>query len=146
MGLTSFFSTLYLFLHNLVLNIYLSLSFLRLPPPSLQEMLKPNPVKYAWCNIATCIVPLAHLMMMLISNCVGDGWVFVGAALLDAGIAVVVLGTLEGWVYTRPLPPTPWSNQTCEDCNKLANNGENPGVNFFDLSLVSSEGADGGKK
>lgn len=146
MGLKSFIATLYLFLHNLILNIYLSLSFLRLPPPSLQEMLKPNPAKYAWCNIATCIVPLAHLIMLLVTKCVGDGWVFVAAALLDVGIAVIVLGTLEGWHNVRPVPPVEWADQTCEDCDRCAKNGESQGVHFFDLSLISPGRTDGEKK
>lgn len=142
LGFRSFIANIYLIFHNLLLNIYISLSFLRLPPPSLQDMFKPNPARYAWCNIATCTVPIAYLIVLLVSDGIQDGWIFVGTASVDVGIAVVILGALEGRRDVRPVEHVVWENWACEDCERSAKNGDDPGLSFFDLSLVLANGAD----
>lgn len=106
-------------------------------------MFKPNPMKYAWCNIATCTVPLIYLVTLLISDGTQDAWIVVGAALLDVGITVVVLGVLEGRSGVRPVAHmVQQRNWICEDCERCAKNGDSPWLNFFDLSLVLVDGAD----
>lgn len=106
-------------------------------------MFKPNPMKYAWCNIVTCAVPFMYLITLLISGGIQDAWIVVAAALLDVGIAVIVLGVLEGRSGVRPVThAVQQGNLICEDCERCAKNGDSPWLSFFDLSLVLVDGAD----
>lgn len=106
-------------------------------------MFKPNPMKYAWCNIATCTVPLIYLVTSLISGGIQDAKIVVGAALLDVGVSVIVLGVLEVRFSVRPVTHVvQQGNWICDDCERCAKNGDSPWLNFFDLSLVLVDSAD----
>lgn len=78
--------------------------------------------------------------MLLSSNGIQDGWILIGAASLDVAIAVVVLGALEGRRDVGPVAHVVRENWSCEDCDRSAKNGDSPGLNFFDLSLVLTNG------
>lgn len=88
-------------------------------------------------------MPLVYLIMLLIFDGIQDGWIFVGAALLDVGIGVVVIGVLEGRCDVRPVAHVvQQENWICEDCERCAMNGDSPWLNLFDLSLVLVNGVD----
>lgn len=90
--------------------------------------------------MVTCTVPLAYLIMLLASDGIQDGWILIGAASLDVAIATVVLGALEGRRDVGPVAHVVRENWSCEDCDRSAKNGDGPGLNFFDLSLVLTDG------
>lgn len=79
--------------------------------------------------------------MLLASDGIQDGWILIGAASLDVTIAVMVLGVLEGRRDAGPVAHVARENWSCENCDRFAKNGDGPGLNFFDLSLVLTDGA-----